>query len=91
MKIQIFLFLLKPLSVTTNVVGLQIDDTAHVDQNSSAHAVCIVDLQTGDVVVTEARLSKNFKLKRLITIVKTPNSRISKFPDFLISGFLGTN
>ena len=47
----------KPLSVTTNVVGLQTDDTGHVGQNSSAHVARIVGLQTDAVVVTETGLS----------------------------------
>ena len=45
----------KPLSVTTNVVGLQTDDAGHVDQNSSAYVARIVGLQTDAVVVTETR------------------------------------
>ena len=49
--------LLKPLSVTTNVVGLQTDDAGYVGQNSSAHVAHVVGLQTDDVVVTETRLS----------------------------------
>ena len=32
----------KPLSVTTNVVGLQTDDAGHVGQKSSAHVAFIV-------------------------------------------------
>ena len=47
---------LKPLSVTTNVVGLQTDDAGHVDRNSSAHVAHVVGLQTDAVVVTETRL-----------------------------------
>ena len=46
---------LKPLSVTTNVIGLQTDDAEHVGQNS-AHMARVVGLQTDAVVVTEARL-----------------------------------
>ena len=56
--------LLKPLSVTTNVVGLQTDDAGHVGQNSSTHVACFVGLQTDAVVVTETRLrcvGKNFQ------------------------------
>ena len=52
-----FIALFKPLSVTTNVVGLQTDDADHVDQNSSAHVACIVGLQTDAVVVTETHFS----------------------------------
>ena len=48
---------LKPLSVTTNIVGLQTDDAAHVCQNSSAQVARVVGLQTDAVVVTETRLS----------------------------------
>ena len=49
---------LKPLSVTTNVVGLQTDDADHVGQNSSAHvARVVVGFQTDDVVVTEPRFN----------------------------------
>ena len=48
---------LKPLSVTTNVVGLQTDDAGSVGQNSSAHVARIVGLQIEAVVVTENRLS----------------------------------
>ena len=48
---------IKPLSVTTNVVGLQTDDADHVDQNSSAHVARVVGLQTDAVVVTETHLS----------------------------------
>ena len=47
---------IKPLSITTNVVGLQTDDAAHVCQNSSAHVASVVGLQTDAVVVTETRL-----------------------------------
>ena len=53
--------LLKPLSVTTNVVGLQTDDTDHVDQNSSAHVARVVGLQTDAVVVTETHF-KGFEI-----------------------------
>ena len=48
---------LKPLSVTTNVVGLQTDDAGNVDKNSSAHMARVVGLQTDAFVVTEARFS----------------------------------
>ena len=48
---------LKPLSVTTNVVGLQTDDADHVGQNSSAHVARVVGLQTDAVVVTEPRFN----------------------------------
>ena len=48
---------MKPLSVTTNVVGLQTDDADHVGQNSSAQVALVVGLQTDAVVVTETRLS----------------------------------
>ena len=47
----------KPLSVTTNIVGLQTDDADHVGQNSSAHVARAVGLQTDAVVVTETRFS----------------------------------
>ena len=53
-------FLLKPLSVTTNAIGLQTDDAGHVGQNSSAHMARVVGLQTDAVVVTEARLREPF-------------------------------
>ena len=46
---------IKPLSVTTNVVGLQTDDEGHVDRNSSAHVAHVVGLRTDAVVVTETR------------------------------------
>ena len=46
---------LKPLSVTTNVVGLQTDNARHVGQNSSAYVARVVGLQTDAVVVTETR------------------------------------
>ena len=50
---------LKPLSVTTNVVGLQ-NDTAghvgHVGHNSSNQMARVVGLQT--VVVTETRFNR---------------------------------
>ena len=42
----LFVWILKPLSVTTNVVGLQTDDADHVGQNSSAHVARVVGLQT---------------------------------------------
>ena len=48
---------LKPLSVMTNVVGLQTKDADHVGQNSSAYVARVVGLQTDAVVVTETRLS----------------------------------
>ena len=48
---------LKPLSVTTNVVGLQPDDAGHVGQNRSAHVAHVVGLQTDANVVTETRLN----------------------------------
>ena len=48
---------LKPLSVTTNVVGLQTDDAGHVGQDSSTHVAHVVGLQTDAVVVTETHLS----------------------------------
>ena len=51
------IFCLKPLLVTTNVVGLQTDDADHVGQNSSAHVARVVGLQTDAVVVTETRFS----------------------------------
>ena len=44
---------LKPLSYTTNVVGLQTDDAGHVGQNCSAHVTLIVGLQIDAVVVTK--------------------------------------
>ena len=46
---------IKPPSVTKNVGGLQIDDTGHVDRNSSADVARVVGLQTDAVVVTETR------------------------------------
>ena len=46
---------LKPLSGTTNVVGLQTDDVGNVDKNSSAHMARVVGLRTDAVVVTETR------------------------------------
>ena len=49
---------LKPLSVTTNVVSLQTDDAGNVGQNSSAHVVRVVGLQTDAVVVTETHLKE---------------------------------
>ena len=49
--------LLKPLSVTTNVVGLQTDDAGHVGQNSSTHVARVVCFQIDAVVVTETRFS----------------------------------
>ena len=49
---------LKPLSVTTNVVGLQTDDADHAGQNSSAHVARVIGLQTDAVVVIEVRLSR---------------------------------
>ena len=48
---------LKPLSVTTNVVGLQTDDADHVDQNSSAHVARVVGSQTDAVVATETHFT----------------------------------
>ena len=51
---------LKPLSVTTNVVGLKTDDAGSVGQNSSGHVDRVVDLQTDAVFVTETRFSQNF-------------------------------
>ena len=48
---------LKPLSVTTNVVGLQTDEAGHVGRNSSAYVAHVVGLQTDAVVVTEPRFS----------------------------------
>ena len=44
------------------IVGLQTDDAGHVGQNSSAHVAGVVGLQTGAVVVTEAR----FRLVEII-------------------------
>ena len=63
---------LKPLSVTTNVVGLQTDEAGHVDQNSSAHVARVVGLQIDAVVVTETRLRDmgNFELLILNRIVQ---------------------
>ena len=52
---------LKPLSVTTNVVGLQTDDAGHLGQNSSAHLACVVGLQTDAVVVNETHF-RSFKI-----------------------------
>ena len=49
--------MVKPLSVTRNVAGLQTDDAGHAGQNSSAHVAHVVGLQTDAVVVTEAHLS----------------------------------
>ena len=48
----------QPLSVTTNVAGLQTDDVDHVGQNSRAHVARVVGLQTDAVVVTEPRLKQ---------------------------------
>ena len=48
---------LKPLSVTTNIVGLQTDDADYVGLNSSSHVARVVGLQTDAVVITETRLS----------------------------------
>ena len=47
---------LKPLSVTTNVIGLQTDDANHVGQKKQRPRGRVVGLQTDAVVVTEARL-----------------------------------
>ena len=55
------LHLLKPLSVTTNVVGLQTDDADHAGQNIIAHVARIVGLQTDAVVVTETRLTEGIR------------------------------
>ena len=73
-KSQKALSLSKPLSVTTNVVGLQTDDAGHVCQNSSAHVAHVVNLRTDAVVVTETQLRRvycgeihallSFKIKR---------------------------
>ena len=52
---------LKPLSVTTNVVGSQTDDAGHLGQNSSAHLARVVGLQTDAVVVTENRFIDNMQ------------------------------
>ena len=46
-------FQLKPLSVTTNVDGLQTDDADHVGQNSSAHVAHVVGFQTDAVIVNK--------------------------------------
>ena len=52
---------LEPLSVTTNVVGLQTtDDAGHVGQNSSAHVTRVVGLQIDAVVVTETHFRGPF-------------------------------
>ena len=55
---------LKPLSVTTNVVGLQTDNAGHVGQNSSAHVARVLGLQTDAVVVTETHLNYNTARKK---------------------------
>ena len=52
----------KPLSVTTNVVGLQTDDAGHVGQNSSTHVTRVVGLQTYAVVVTETRFRNSLNV-----------------------------
>ena len=52
------LYSLKPLSVTTNVLGLQTYDAGSVGQNSSAHVARVVGLQTDAVVVTETRFNQ---------------------------------
>ena len=54
----------KPLSVTTNVVGLQTDDADRVGQNSSAQVALVVGLQTDAVVVTETRLNQTLEFKK---------------------------
>ena len=51
----------KPLSVTTNVVGLQTDKAGHVGRNSSAYVTHVVGLQTDAVVVTEPRLKRSLE------------------------------
>ena len=56
---------IKPLSVTTNVVGLQTDDAGHVGKNSSAHEARVVGLQTDAVVVTETHFTSLFSLSFL--------------------------
>ena len=47
----------KPLSDTTNVIGLQTNKVGHVGQNSSSHVARVVGLQTDAVVVTETHFS----------------------------------
>ena len=59
---------LKPLSVTTNVVGLQTDDAGHLGQNSSARLARVVGLQTDAVVVTETRLNCTWNYTEDITM-----------------------
>ena len=55
---------LKPLSVTTNVVGLQTDDAGHVAR--------VVGLQTDPVVVTEAHFSElNLSVNNQIHLSRT--------------------
>ena len=58
----------KPLSVATNVVGLQTDDVGHVGQNSSGHVACVVGLQTDAVVVTETRFKCGWTLALFYTL-----------------------
>ena len=59
---------LKPLSVTTNVVGLQTDEAGHVGRNSSAYVTHVVGLQTDAVVVTEHRLRFYYEIQLLILL-----------------------
>ena len=47
---------LKPISATTNVVGLQTDDAGHVGQNSSTHVARVIGLQT-DVTKNRFKLT----------------------------------
>ena len=60
------LLYIKPLSVATNVVGLQTDAVDHVGQNSSSYVACVVGLQTDAVVITEARL----KIRNAFNIIE---------------------
>ena len=62
--------ILKSLSVTTNVVGLQTYDADHVDQNSSAHVARVIGLQTDAVIETHLNctISASKKLFDALTI-----------------------
>ena len=62
---------IKPLSVTTNVVGLQTDDAGHLGKNSSGHVARVLGLQTDAVDVTETRLSLVFLQLFVVGVVFT--------------------
>ena len=67
----------KPVSVMTNVVGLQSASARQVGQDLSAYVACKSGLQTNDAIVAEADL--RFMAASIWTMCYRLHTTISKF------------